>query len=125
MSGDHESLAQDVRAALVRAGLSLHDLDAPDGSPAAVVGGVVVIAPLLPRDPGVLVLWEVHDDLAKPAVNAEDANRLRDPALILDRRVRAVMQKALREILLASGFQLEVHPCGRFAQPGLYVTGRR
>lgn len=123
MAADYPDLAAAVAASLTRAGLSLYDLRAPEGSVAAAAGGVAVMPD---ADRGVLVLWEVHDDLAKPAVAAEDDERPADPALILERQVRAAMLGALYEILRASGYQVTHDPGSATGvrAPSLIVTGR-
>ncbi len=119
MATDFEDLAEDVRATLTGVGLTLYE--PADSDP---FGGVTVLPA---AGPGVLVLWELHDRLAVPAVAAEDDERLDDPALILARHVRAAMLAALSEILLASGYHVTHDPGSATGvrKPALIVTGRQ
>jgi hypothetical protein len=91
------TLVVEVAAALVEAGLPLHDGSAPGGS--AVPTGGVCLTPD-PTATGILVSWRQHDRMSVDRVHGAAA----------DAAVQHAMNRALAEVLSARGF--DVDPVG-------------
>lgn len=93
---DLSTLAADVYRELTLAGLAPHK-----GESAGSGGGVSVAE----HEDGVLVLWEVHRDMAGPTTDTDELTDTTSQP-VLCRRARAAMHHALQEILAANGHRV-------------------
>jgi hypothetical protein len=89
------TLVVEVAAALVEAGLPLHDCAGRDGGGSAAGGGVCLTPE--PARSGVLVSWHQHDRMSRQQVRGAAA----------DATVQQTMNSAVADVLVQLGFAVE------------------